>query len=125
MGENPPISNRGKYDAPVQTNSRGEARLKNLASGSRQIHIEAPGFKSHDLELDLHSGANRHEITLAIDPIKVDVEVSEEARVRNSDPNGPAFANVMTADQIAQLPDDPDEFENAIKKNEPEPEQDE
>ena len=28
----------------------------------------------------------------------------------------PAFSNVLTAEQIAQLPDDPDEFENAINQ---------
>jgi hypothetical protein len=66
--------------------------------------------------VDLAAGANRKEVTLEIDPIKVDVEVADEAQVRNTNPNGPAFSNVMTAEQIAQLPDDPDEFENAINQ---------
>ena len=101
----------------TQTNQKGEARLSRIAPGRYQIHIEAVGFKARDMDnQDLHAGLNRTEVTLEIDPIKVDVEVSEEARVRNSDPNGPTFTNVMTAEQIAQLPDDPDEFENAINQ---------
>src|SRR5205823_5615801 len=83
---------------------KGEARLSRIAPGRYQIHVEAVGFKARDIDdQDLHSGSNRTEVTLEIDPIKVDVEVSEEQRVRNSDPNGPTFTNVMTAEQIAQL----------------------
>ncbi|MCU1266621.1 MAG: Outer rane receptor for ferrienterochelin and colicin [Acidobacteria bacterium] len=107
----------GKTAASTQTNQKGEARFAHIIIGHSQIHIEAPGFKPRDMELtELHSGSNRTEVSLEIDPIKADVEVSREARERNSDPNGPAFTNVLTQDQIAQLPDDPDEFENAINQ---------
>src|SRR6185437_11073187 len=61
-------------------------------------------------------GQQRKEISLEIDVIKVDVDVEEEAQVRNTNPNGAAFSNVLTAEQIAQLPDDPEEFENAINQ---------
>jgi hypothetical protein len=106
-----------KLDPSPQTTQKGEARFSRLVAGPCQIHVEAPGFKPRDIEaFDLHIGLNRTEVVLEIDPIKADVEVSEEARTRNSDPNGPAFTNVLTADQIAQLPDDPDELENAINQ---------
>ena len=36
--------------------------------------------------------------------------------MRNTNPNSASFSNVLTADQIAQLPDDPEEFENAINQ---------
>lgn len=107
----------GKPQSTAQTNQRGEARFNKVAPGRYQVHIEAAGFKAQDVdELDLSAGANRKEISLEIDPIKVDVDVSDEAQVRNTNPNGPTFSNVMTAEQIAQLPDDPDEFENAINQ---------
>ena len=107
----------GKLVATTQTNQRGEARFNKVAAGRYQVHIEAAGFKAQDLdELDLSAGANRKEVSLEIDTIKVDVDVADEAQVRNTNPNGPAFSNVMTAEQIAQLPDDPDEFENAINQ---------
>jgi hypothetical protein len=107
----------GKAASTTQTNQKGEARFSHVAIGRSQVHVEAPGFKPRDVDFtDLHSGSNRTEVMLEIDPIKADVDVTEEARVRNSDPNGPTFTNVLTEDQIAQLPDDPDEFENAINQ---------
>ena len=107
----------GKLVATTQTNQRGEARFNKVAPGRYQVHIEAAGFKEQDVdEFDLSAGANRKEVSLEIDTIKVDVDVADEAQVRNTNPNGLAFSNVMTAEQIAQLPDDPDEFENAINQ---------
>ena len=107
----------GKTISSAQTNQRGEVRFTKLAPGRYQVHIEAVGFKAQDLdEFDLSAGTNRREVSLEIDPIKVDVNVADEAQVRNTNPNGPSFSNVLTADQIAQLPDDPDEFENAINQ---------
>ncbi len=107
----------GKPQSLSSTNQRGEARFNKLAAGRYQVHIEAAGFKAFDLEeIDLTTGPQRRDVTLEIDVIKVDVDVEEEAQVRNTNPNGPAFSNVLTAEQIAQLPDDPDELENAINQ---------
>jgi len=107
----------GKPQSLSSTNQRGEARFNKLAGGSYQVHIEAAGFRALDLtDIELTAGPHRREVTLEIDVIKVDVDVEEEAQVRNTNPNGPAFSNVLTAEQIAQLPDDPDEFENAINQ---------
>jgi hypothetical protein len=106
----------GKSQSLSSTNQRGEARFNKVPAGRYQIHIEAPGFKAQDVDLDLTTGSHHREVTLEIDVIKVDVDVEEEAQVRNTNPNGTAFTNVLTAEQIAQLPDDPEEFENAINQ---------
>lgn len=107
----------GKSQSVNSTNQRGEVKFNKLPIGLYQIHIEAPGFKPHDVEnLELSTGPQRKEVTLEIEVIKADVEVADEAQVRNTNPNGPAFTNVLTAEQIAQLPDDPEEFENAINQ---------
>ena len=107
----------GKSQSLSSTNQRGEVRFNKVPAGRYQLHIEAPGFKAQDVEaFELASGSYRREVTLEIDVIKVDVDVEEEAQVRNTDPKGAAFTNVLTAEQIAQLPDDPEEFENAINQ---------
>src|SRR4026207_2267614 len=107
----------GKTQSLVQTNQRGEARFNKVAPGRYQLRFEAAGFKAQELnEVDLTAGSNRKEVALEIDTIKVDVDVADEAQVRNTNPNGPAFSNVLTAEQIAELPDDPEEFENAINQ---------
>jgi hypothetical protein len=106
-----------KAQSLSSTNQRGEARFNKLTTGRYQIHIEAPGFKPQDIEdIEIGTGPHRREVTLEIDVIKVDVDVDEEAQVKNTNPNGPAFSNVLTEEQIAQLPDDPEEFENAINQ---------
>src|SRR5258708_2356187 len=111
------LGRAGKSNQAVQTNQKGEARFVHVAPGQYQIQVEAPGFKPRSIDsVELHAGLNRTEVMLEIDVIKADVEVADEARVKNSDPNGPTFTNVLTADQIAQLPDDPDEMENAINQ---------
>ncbi len=104
-----------RFESTTQSNQRGEARFNKLAPGAYQLHIEAAGFRAHDVDVDL-AGPIRKEISLEIDPIKVDVNVEEDAQVRATNPNAASFSNVMTADQIAQLPDDPEEFENAINQ---------
>jgi hypothetical protein len=107
----------GKAQLLSSTNQRGEARFNKLTAGRYQIHIVAPGFKAQDIDdVELSTGPHHREVTLEIDVIKVDVDVEEEAQVRNTDPKGAAFTNVLTAEQIAQLPDDPEEFENAINQ---------
>jgi hypothetical protein len=107
----------GKSQSLSSTNQRGEARFNKVTAGRYQLHVEAAGFKSLDVDdLELSSGPRLREVTLEIDAIKVDVDVEEEAQVRNTNPNGAAFSNVLTAEQIAQLPDDPDELENAINQ---------
>ena len=103
--------------SPVQTNQKGEAHFNRLTAGRYQMHIEAVGFKAYDQEtLILNPGSNRIEVKLELEVIKADVDVSEEQVVKNTNPNGPAFSNVLTEEQIAQLPDDPDELENAINQ---------
>src|SRR5689334_7820315 len=87
----------GKPQSSAQTNQRGEARFNKVSPGRYQLHVEAAGFKAQDInDLDLSGGLLRKEVSLEIDAIKVDVDVADDARVRNTSPNGPAFSNVLT-----------------------------
>ena len=104
----------GKVQSTAQTNQRGEAKFNKLAPGNYELLVEAAGFKPQSIAIS--TPLQRKEVSLEIDEIKVDVDVEEEAQVRNTNPNGASFSNVLTAEQIAQLPDDPEEFENAINQ---------
>lgn len=107
----------GKLVGSGDTNQKGEVRFNKLEAATYQISIAAAGFKSQVIEaLELVIGQNRKEVSLEIDVIKADVDIGDEAPVRNTDPRGNAFSNVLTAEEIAQLPDDPDELENAINQ---------
>src|SRR5678816_3115582 len=85
----------GKSQSLNSTNQRGEVRFNKVPVGNYQLRVEAAGFKAQDVELDLAAGQHQKEVTLEIDPIKVDVDVEEEAQVRNTNPNGAAFSNCL------------------------------
>src|SRR4051812_12157423 len=74
----------GKSQSLSATNQRGEARFNKLAAGRYQLHVEAAGFKAQDVDLELAAGQQHKEVSLEIDVIKVDVDVEEEAQVRNT-----------------------------------------
>lgn len=107
----------GKLVVSGDTNQKGEVRFSKLEAVKYRIEVTAAGFKPQTLDdVDVSTGPNRRDVSLDIDAIKADVDVGDEAPVRNTDPRGNAFSNVLTAEEIAQLPDDPDELENAINQ---------
>ena len=88
------LTSTNKSPLGAQTNQKGEARFNRLSAGTYQLHVEAVGFKSYDLDaLILNAGANRTEVTLEIEVIKADVDVTEEEVVKNTNP--PSSARVL------------------------------
>src|SRR6476620_5959732 len=62
----------GKVQSTAQTNPRGEARFNKVPAGTYQVHIEAAGFKAQNIDdVDLSAGANRKDVALEVEPIKV------------------------------------------------------
>jgi hypothetical protein len=100
----------------LQTNERGEANFLRLPAGAYQLNVTAEGFVARQFtDNALKPGGNRLEVRLEIEGVKENVVVAQEAREKNLDPRGNAFTSVLTQEQIAQLPDDPEEFEQAIR----------
>jgi hypothetical protein len=101
----------------ARTNERGEASFNRLKPGEYLIHVEAPGFEPHDIQaLAVKQGGNQVEIRLNVAGVKEELAVKESERERSTDPRGNAFSTILTPAQIAELPDDPDEFENALRQ---------
>jgi hypothetical protein len=100
-----------------QTNQQGEVSFTRLSRGAAQVQVEAAGFESRTLlDLKLSAGSNRAEVQLDVASIKEDVSIERDEQEKNTDPRGNAFSSVLGAEQIAALPDDPEEFENAINQ---------
>jgi len=103
-------------DATLETGARGDAAFDALQPGRYTIHVESPGFQSADVrDVRVRAGGNRREVKLAIAKLAETVEVGRDARERASDPRGDAFATVLGQQQIDELPDDPDEMEQALR----------
>ncbi len=99
------------------TNGTGEATFSNLGAGQLNLRVEAEGFTTRDLnDLTIRPGANQIEVKLEIAGLQEEVMIGRDKREANTDPRGDAFTQVLTPEQIAQLPDDPEEFEEAIRQ---------
>ena len=99
----------------VDTNARGEAAFERLKPGKTQVTVTAPGFGPRTIKgVNLKPGPNQLEVRLEVARVEEEVVVGQDKREAASDPRN-AFATVLTEEQIAQLPDDPEEFEQAIR----------
>jgi hypothetical protein len=99
----------------LDTGARGEATFTALEPGRYTIHVESPGFEPVDeRDVRVRAGDNRREVKLAIAKLAETVQVGRDPRERASDPRGDAFATVLSQTQIDELPDDPDEMEQAL-----------
>ena len=100
----------------AETNERGEAVFLRLPNGAYELAISAAGFLTQIIkDKTLKAGANRLEVKLEIEGVKEHVTIAQSERDKGLDTRGSAFTNVLTAEQLAELPDDPEEFEQAIR----------
>src|SRR4051794_24789846 len=103
-------------DAALDTGARGDAMFGPIAPGRYAIHVESPGFEAADVrDYRVRAGDNSRDVKLALAKLTATIDVGRDPRERASDPRGDAFATVLGADQIDELPDDPDEMEQALK----------
>src|SRR5262245_4759049 len=106
----------GGDPATIDTGGRGDATFAALAPGRYAIHVEAPGFEPSDVrDLRLRAGDTRREIKLPIAKLAESVNVTRDGRERGADPRSDAFATILGAAEINELPDDPDEMERILK----------
>lgn len=100
----------------ADTNRAGEARFQRLAAGSYRVIVEAKGFESQIVEaVALHAGANDLTIKLNVGSVNDELEVKQDKREAGTDLRGDSFSTVLGPEQLALLPDDPEEFENALR----------
>jgi len=103
-------------DVALDTGPRGDATFGPLAPGRYTIHVESPGFEAAEVrDARVRAGDNTREVKLALAKLTATIDVGRDPRERASDPRGDAFATVLGADQIDELPDDPDEMEQTLK----------
>jgi len=101
----------------LETDQNGRAVFSNLTPGKFELDVEANGFDRVELkDVTVKSGSNAVELNLQIAEIKVDVAVTTDRRESMSDPRGPAFTTVLTQEQIANLPDDPEELDAVLRE---------
>src|SRR5215813_12605146 len=104
-----------KQRQTLTTGKLGEAQFGDLAPGKYQLQVTAAGFAPRLVkDVNVSSGAKNIEVKLEVADVQDEVTVGRDKREAGTDPRG-AFSTVLTEEQIAQLPDDPEEFEQAIR----------
>jgi carboxypeptidase family protein len=100
----------------LATSARGDATFTALDPGRYTIHVESPGFETADVrDYRVRPGDNRREVKLGLAKLTATIDVGRDRSERASDPRGDAFATVLGEAQIDELPDDPDEMEQALR----------
>src|SRR5215813_2833471 len=104
-----------KQQQTLTTGKLGEVNFGGLAPGKYQLQVTADGFAPLTVkDVNARAGANNIEVKLNVAKVQEEVTVGRDKREAGTDPRG-AFSTVLTEEQIAQLPDDPEEFEQAIR----------
>jgi hypothetical protein len=99
------------------TGPTGELLITNLAPGRYAIRASFEGFEPVELpDVRVRGRETRRELRLPIARVADQVTVARDPRESSTDPRGDAFSTVLTQDQIDQLPDDPDELEEALRQ---------
>ncbi|HYN10382.1 MAG TPA: carboxypeptidase regulatory-like domain-containing protein [Vicinamibacterales bacterium] len=102
--------------APASTTIGGIAAFETLSPGRYAVQAEFAGFETVTVrDVRLRAGDNRRSIALPIKKVAEDLTVGRDGQTSALDPRGNAFSTVLTREQIAALPDDPDEMERMLK----------
>jgi hypothetical protein len=111
-----PSAPAGAAATSIATGARGDAEFSLLEPGRYTIRVQSVGFEPYEArDVRVRAGDNRREVKLAIAKFAETVDVGRDPRERASDPRSDAFATILGQAQIDELPDDPDEMEQALK----------
>ena len=106
----------GNSSKTSKTNQRGEANFAKLAPGKYRLQVEIGYFEPYAQAVELKPGAQQINIRLEVAKIKDDVIVRQERRERQTDSRSDTFTTVLTQEQIANLPDDPEEMKAELER---------
>ncbi|MFV0389864.1 MAG: TonB-dependent receptor domain-containing protein [Pyrinomonadaceae bacterium] len=84
-----------------------------LRIGNYWVSVEAAGFDSQKILVEIKEGKNYIKIILAVSPIKERVEISREDTAQRSVVN--VFDQTLSSDEIDALPDNPQQIGEVLK----------
>jgi hypothetical protein len=87
-----------------------------LVQGRYVLEVEAGNFKPYAEEINVNNGASEVTVKLEVADIKEKVDIKLDELDKALDPREGAFTNFLSRQQIAALPDDPEEMEKALRQ---------
>lgn len=94
----------------IPVDARGQATLTGLPLGTVTIRVAADAFETYEGPLTLKRGQNAVTVTLPLAGLAEEVVVETDA----SNVAGGGFTTELSEQEIAELPDDPDELEQLL-----------
>lgn len=94
----------------VPVDERGQVSVQGLASGIYTVKVEAAAFQTFEGPVALKKGSNALTVTLPLAGLAEEVVVRTDA----TEVAGNAFTSSLSPQEIAELPDDPDELEQVL-----------
>jgi carboxypeptidase family protein/TonB-dependent receptor-like protein len=94
----------------LPVDDHGIATFTGLATGTYQLKADAESFQSYDGPITLKKGVNQITLTLPLAGLNEQVIVRKDT----NDVRGNSFTTELTPQEIAELPDDPDELQQVL-----------
>lgn len=107
------LTQANKLIYEISDNTAKIIRLKNLEPGKYLLEIFAAGFQTKSQEIELIPGENELKFQLELAEIIENVEVEQTVQEQSVNET---FGNFLTRDQIAALPDDPEQIKKALRQ---------
>ena len=107
------LKSDGKILREIKTENGREIVFSKIERGEYVLEVEAIGFKLQSQIVKVEAGGNELTVILEVAGIVEEVKVESNAQEKAVEE---AFGNFLTKDQIANLPDDPDELEDELKR---------
>lgn len=98
--------------ATLPVDGRGQATFAGLTPGKHTIRAAADGFEPFEGALTIDRGANAVTLELPLAGISEDVIVETDS----ADTSGHGFTTELSEQEIAELPDDPDELQQVLEQ---------
>ncbi|HET8645199.1 MAG TPA: TonB-dependent receptor, partial [Vicinamibacteria bacterium] len=94
------------------TDGAGTVELAGLPAGRARVQAGLQGFESSVKEITLKPGRNAADLTLRLARLSEELSVQPDDRASS----GQGYGQVLTEEEIASLPDDPEELEAALRQ---------
>lgn len=109
------VDSTGKEKTTV-SNGTGDFTINGLAPGKYIVRVTAPNFALYEnTEVNVTAGENEElTVALTIQGVEEQVDVSNDNAI-DTDPSNNVGATVLKNEDLAALPDDPDELEAALQ----------
>ncbi len=99
--------------SPMVTGPRGEALLSGIGSGEHRVRVTIPGFEPWEKKIKVKEGQPTSTVEAKLKLAKLSESVSVTPDESRSTSGG--YKTVLTEADLANLPDDPDELEAALR----------